>query len=215
VSPRAALALVAAAAFGWGALLAGPSGERGGRPAAPPGLPELPREARDRCLICHGEALVVEQRLTPDQWKSEVAKMQKFGAPLAPGGAEEAEVLRSLAAVASSDSPPPATLPVDTMPRPPASFADLTAPPAGADAARGAERYAASCAACHGADARGGERGPRLLARPILADAAAFARIVREGLRGMPAAPALDAAATADVLAHLRALTKERSPEAP
>ncbi len=47
-------------------------------------LPEDP--ARDvvlgKCVICHSEEYVTQQRLTPAQWKGTVEKMRKFGAPL-------------------------------------------------------------------------------------------------------------------------------------
>ncbi len=47
-------------------------------------LPEGP--ARDvvlgKCVICHSEEYVTQQRLTPAQWKGTVEKMRKFGAPL-------------------------------------------------------------------------------------------------------------------------------------
>lgn len=47
-------------------------------------LPEDP--ARDvvlgKCVICHSEEYVTQQRLTAGQWKGTVEKMRKFGAPL-------------------------------------------------------------------------------------------------------------------------------------
>ncbi len=47
-------------------------------------LPEDP--AREvvlgKCVICHSEEYVTQQRLTPGQWKGTVEKMRKFGAPL-------------------------------------------------------------------------------------------------------------------------------------
>lgn len=46
-----------------------------------PGGPEA-ELARGRCLICHTEDYLVQQRLSPEAWKKTVAKMQKFGAPV-------------------------------------------------------------------------------------------------------------------------------------
>ena len=47
-------------------------------------LPDGPQAnlARASCTICHSEDYLVQQRLTPEQWKKTVAKMQKFGAPV-------------------------------------------------------------------------------------------------------------------------------------
>lgn len=212
MSPRVALLLVAAAAFGGGALLAGPPGEVA-RPAAPASVSSdfaKPGPARteleNRCLMCHGEPIVASQRLTQEQWKAELAKMEKFGAPLAAGSEEEAAILAHLAATRAPGTPPEP--PERAQPPAPPAFASLVAPVADADPARGAERYAAACAACHGKDAQG-DKAPRLLARPILGDPAGFGAIVTKGLRGMPASAALDAAAAADILAHLRALTRD------
>ena len=48
---------------------------------------KLPADpARDvvlgKCVICHSEEYVTQQRLTAGQWKGTVEKMRKFGAPL-------------------------------------------------------------------------------------------------------------------------------------
>jgi len=43
-----------------------------------------PGEGRDtvrvQCLVCHGPAMLLQQRLTPQQWLAEIAKMQAWGA---------------------------------------------------------------------------------------------------------------------------------------
>ena len=78
------------------------------------------------------------------------------------------------------------------------------------DAAAGARTFSTSCAACHGADGRGGERGPNIAgAREIVslsdADLAGF---IRNGVQGagMPAFSFLGDKGIADVVAHLRVL---------
>ncbi len=48
---------------------------------------KLPADpARDvvlgKCVICHSEEYVTQQRLTAGQWKATVEKMRKFGSPL-------------------------------------------------------------------------------------------------------------------------------------
>jgi cytochrome c5 len=55
-------------------------------------LPDGPGKAvlQAKCVICHSDDYVVQQRLTPAQWQAEVAKMRKFGAPI---GDDEAKVL--------------------------------------------------------------------------------------------------------------------------
>jgi len=35
-----------------------------------------------KCLICHSDDYVTQQRLTPGQWQKTVEKMRKLGAPL-------------------------------------------------------------------------------------------------------------------------------------
>ncbi|MEB3329891.1 MAG: hypothetical protein VKQ33_11725 [Candidatus Sericytochromatia bacterium] len=63
-----------------------------------------------RCLFCHQAELIVAQRLTPAQWKKEVSKMVRWGAPLEP--AEQAVLATYLATHYGPDKAPltPATL---------------------------------------------------------------------------------------------------------
>ena len=44
--------------------------------------------ARAKCVTCHSEDYLVQQRLTPEQWKKTVAKMKKFGAQVDDAEAE-------------------------------------------------------------------------------------------------------------------------------
>ena len=171
------------------------------------------RAIENACAICHGLTLIGEQRLTPAQWKAEVAKMEHFGAPLP--ATSEAAAIAHLARTLPADMPdrplalePEARGPVSVPP-----FAALVAPVPGGDPARGATAFAAQCAACHGPEARGFV-GPRLVGRAILGDRAAFAAVVVNGRRLMPP-HALDAGAVADLLAHLRTLTRDAPPGGP
>lgn len=47
-------------------------------------LPSAPERdlTRAHCGICHDEKYLVQQRLTPEQWKKTVEKMKTFGAPV-------------------------------------------------------------------------------------------------------------------------------------
>ena len=196
-----------------GAALAGPAG-----PVAPAPtievmpVPDIGPESgpfANRCRICHGDMIILQQRLTREQWKAELAKMEKFGAPLAAGSDEEAQLLENLARVLPADASPPVFLHAPprllALPR----FEDVTAPVPGADAARGAEKFQAACAACHPAG-DGSDRGPFLRGRPVLADLEAFSKVVRDGRGGMPANPTLAPGDVADLLAFLRKRTAER-----
>lgn len=57
-----------------------------------------------RCLICHNGEMVASQRLTPDQWSKEVAKMTGWGAPL--DAAEQKVLAAYLASHYGPDVPP-------------------------------------------------------------------------------------------------------------
>jgi putative heme-binding domain-containing protein len=79
-----------------------------------------------------------------------------------------------------------------------------------ADASAGARTFSTSCAACHGADGRGGERGPNIAAaREVVsltdADLTAF---IRNGVpgSGMPSFSFLGDRTIVDLVAHLRVL---------
>jgi cytochrome c oxidase cbb3-type subunit 3 len=71
--------------------------------------------------------------------------------------------------------------------------------------------FATTCAACHGLDARGGERAPDILARPEVQRMtdADISRVIREGTRSkaMPAfGTSLDSARIREVTLYLRSL---------
>lgn len=221
------LALLGLAALGaaLGALLVPPQARVEVEPVAPPpstqrpfddpGLPALLRESSParavferHCLLCHGLPIVAGQRLTPAQWRAEVARMRdKFHAPLVAGGDDEAVIVDLLARAFPIELPPaPASyMTVPTGPLPEPGYPALTAAVPDGDAERGAVAYAFGCSSCHGKDGLGGALGPRLRLRPALADQASFRRIVAEGLRSMPALPGVHEADTLDILAFLRA----------
>jgi cytochrome c oxidase cbb3-type subunit III len=76
--------------------------------------------------------------------------------------------------------------------------------------------FATTCAACHGLDARGGERAPDILARPEVQRMtdADISRVIREGTRSkaMPAfGTSLDGAHIREVTLYLRSLLQGHS----
>ena len=83
--------------------------------------------------------------------------------------------------------------------------------PSPTDLLGGRRVFVRECAACHGLDARGGERAPNILARPEVQrmSDADISRVVRDGVpaKGMPAfAGSLDATQIREAAAYLRSL---------
>ncbi len=161
--------------------------------------------SRDSCLMCHSGEMLDQQRLTAAQWAGTVKKMQGWGAPLE---ADDAPLLAGFLA-AHSGLDAGSYAPVEISP---AQALAALAPQAdgafaGGDPARGRTVYAASCASCHGPDARGALTGINLVDRPILYRAQEFAEVVRKGRNRMPQANAVVVDADiAAVIAFLRAL---------
>jgi cytochrome c oxidase cbb3-type subunit III len=83
-------------------------------------------------------------------------------------------------------------------------------PPGSSDALEGQRIFATSCAACHGLDARGGERGPDIANKKDVQQLPeeALLRILQDGVAGtgMPAFRSLGAAQLQAVVRHLRSL---------
>jgi len=84
-------------------------------------------------------------------------------------------------------------------------------PAAGSSSAlEGQPSFATSCAACHGLDARGGERGPDLANKREVQQLSdeALLRIIQDGIAGtgMPAFRSLGAAQIQPIVRHLRGL---------
>jgi hypothetical protein len=68
-------------------------------------LPDTPETKliRARCVVCHSEDYVVQQRLTPEQWAKTLAKMKKFGAKV--DDAEAAQLASWLSSLYAPDLP--------------------------------------------------------------------------------------------------------------
>jgi cytochrome c oxidase cbb3-type subunit 3 len=74
----------------------------------------------------------------------------------------------------------------------------------------GQQTFASTCAACHGLDGRGGERGPDIATRPevVRLSDEQLSKVLRMGIpqAGMPAFASLGSAKLAATLNHLRSL---------
>jgi mono/diheme cytochrome c family protein len=160
------------------------------------------------CSSCHSDEMLRQQRLTAGQWEKTVKKMLDWGAVLT---SEEASIVISHlstayatdggpyeVAVISSDEASKATEPLDDGPF------------SAGEPERGGSFYAARCASCHGADARG-QIGVNLVDRPLLYRPSEFAETIRTGRAKMPAQPGTSDNEVADLLAHLRIVTRSPS----
>jgi cytochrome c len=166
--------------------------------------PELVAAA---CWACHSEEILREQRLTAAQWEKVVKKMAGWGANLA---ADDVPIVSAY--LASSFGLDAGTYQVAAISASEAAreIAPIDDGPLAAGSAdRGGSLYAARCASCHGADARG-QIGVNLVDRPLLYRAIDFARAVRDGRPKMPAQPATTEGELADLLAHVRRLRVAR-----
>ncbi len=179
--------LAGAGAFRWaprsGARVQAPSPSSATSPEVKLDLPPAARSiVTARCVMCHGSLLILEQRLTRDEWAAEVAKMKGWGAPIEDD--EIATLVDALAAREPPGAPPLAPARIDTR-----EVLGLVAPqaspwPAGSRE-RGALLYATNCQLCHG-PAGEGNTGPALAGRTIAQRPAAFDKVVREGRGNMP-----------------------------
>jgi mono/diheme cytochrome c family protein len=159
-------------------------------------------EMRAHCEICHDRAMIIQQRLTPEQWQAEVKKMQKWGADV-PADQEKSLVdylsgqFKAGAVPMSAPESSSVTLLDSVKPlADPARFRG--------DAHLGQGVYTDACAECHGADARG-KQGPNLVRQPILYRFNDFQEIVMRGRRTMPAfSGVLDRKQLEDIVAWLR-----------
>jgi mono/diheme cytochrome c family protein len=161
----------------------------------------------EACLACHTEEILREQRLTSAQWEKVVKKMAGWGATLT---ADDVPVVAAyLAASYGLDAGEyqVASFSASEAPRQIAPLDD--GPFAAGNAERGGSLYAARCASCHGADARG-QIGVNLVDRPLLYRATDVARAIRDGRAKMPAQPATTDGEVADLLAHLRGVRPAR-----
>jgi cytochrome c oxidase cbb3-type subunit 3 len=89
-------------------------------------------------------------------------------------------------------------------------------PPAENSALEGQRIFATSCAACHGLDARGGERAPDITNKKDAQDLSdeALLRIIHDGIAGtgMPAFRSMETAQIQAVVRHLRSLQGQATP---
>jgi len=155
----------------------------------------------ENCLICHGEDMTSNQRLSAKQWTAEVEKMVGWGAPVP--SEQKAGLLAYLTTTYPAGAAPP---PPDVAPAAGLLAIEEGSPSRTAgDLARGGPLYAQHCATCHGPEGRGGDLGPRLAERSVLLRDAAYHKAVRKGVRRMPGfASVLGRDAEDDLLAWLR-----------
>lgn len=160
------------------------------------------RTLADNCQMCHTIEMVNRLRLTPAQWNAEVDKMVGWGAPVPPEDRDR--LVAFLAAEYPVEKPreTPGRLSSEELQKQnrvvkPKNLAG--------DPESGAKLYATHCASCHGDQARGGDLGTNLVEKPVLVDPKAYAEVVRNGRRRMPAfKDVLNPDQEADTLAWLR-----------
>jgi cytochrome c oxidase cbb3-type subunit 3 len=160
-----------------------------------------------RCAVCHSTDLIVQQRLTREQWIATVRKMAHWGAQMS--SAEETQLVDYLAAhyhpsasagfdLTAQDSPDPTITE-------PATLAGVPQHPVG-QVDRGQKLFGQNCMPCHGPAAAGG-MGPTLAKNPVLIDERRFWDTVRQGRGAMPAwGSMLTAQEIADIQAWLKTL---------
>jgi cytochrome c oxidase cbb3-type subunit 3 len=160
-----------------------------------------------RCAVCHSTDLIVQQRLTREQWTATLNKMEHWGAQVS--SAEKSQLLDYLAAryhpavsgsleqVVQDSLDAPVTEPVihPATPEHPEGRPD-----------HGQRLFGQNCVPCHGPAAAGG-MGPKLAKNPILTDERRFWATVRQGRGAMPAWSAmLNTQEIADIQAWLKTL---------
>ncbi len=161
----------------------------------------------NNCLMCHAAPIMASQRLSPEQWKTEVTKMIGWGAPVPD---DEREPLLAFLNRNYGEHVPAARPGRTTIRRAESDVeshlvADEFRPtPDLLD--KGGRVFAVQCASCHGADALGGPNGTNLVRKPILSRPEEFRTVVREGRRNMPGfKQALDRSIEGELLMWLRA----------
>src|SRR5262245_42983579 len=88
--------------------------------------------------------------------------------------------------------------------------------PSAPDTNAGRRLFEQFCSKCHGADGRGGERGPNIIARLAFRNDRDLATLIHDGLpsAGMPGMP-LPPATSASLIAFVRQLQTEEGPARP
>ena len=135
------------------------------------------------CLMCHGTAIVNQQRLTPAQWKAEIQKMVGLGATVPDD--DLAGIQAYLEASFGPNNLGRAER-ISFQAKGQGELESVPEPLAMVNADQGRTVFAEQCAKCHGADARGGEPGQNLVESVALLAVEPFQKVVREGRRKMP-----------------------------
>jgi cytochrome c oxidase cbb3-type subunit 3 len=138
-----------------------------------------------RCVVCHSQDLIVQQRLSKNRWESTVEKMKHWGAEILP---EEADLLVRYLSARYHPGAPDHLPPLDSELRKaePLMQEPAAEGPVTGVAARGAGLFEHNCQACHGTGAMGG-MGPKLVKSPILKHEDQFWETVLHGRGPMPA----------------------------
>lgn len=166
------------------------------------------RMVMSRCAVCHSTDLIVQQRLTREQWTATVSKMVHWGAQLSVS--DQAMVVDYLV---GRHRPGSANAPEPVVAGGPSQAPALSAivspnfqahPPGRVQ--QGHVVYRQNCLPCHGETAAGGV-GPRLAKNPILVDEQRFWGTVWQGRGTMPGWGAmLTTQEIADVQAWLKSI---------
>jgi cytochrome c oxidase cbb3-type subunit 3 len=138
-----------------------------------------------RCVVCHSQDLIVQQRLSKNRWESTVEKMKHWGAEILP---EEADLLVRYLSARYHPGAPDHLPPIDSELRQAEPFIQEPVPAGllAGNAARGAGIFEHNCQACHGVRGSGG-MGPKLEKNPILKREDLFWETVLRGRGPMPA----------------------------
>ena len=160
-----------------------------------------------RCAVCHSTDLIVQQRLTREQWIATVRKMANWGAQVS--SAEQTRLVDYLAAHYHPNASAGLEQTMQDPPEPtltePSAHSGVPQHPVGR-VDRGQRLFGENCMPCHGPTAAGG-MGPKLAKNPILIDESRFWGTVRQGRGAMPAWNGmLTAQEIADIQAWLKTL---------
>jgi cytochrome c oxidase cbb3-type subunit III len=138
-----------------------------------------------RCVVCHSQDLIVQQRLPRERWKDTVEKMTHWGAEISSG---EADLLMRYLSARYHPGAPEQLPPPDSELRKaePLTQESVAEGPITGVATRGAGIFERNCQACHGAGAVGG-MGPKLVKNPILKHEESFWKTIVHGRGSMPA----------------------------
>jgi mono/diheme cytochrome c family protein len=146
--------------------------------------------------------LLEQQRLDEKQWTPIVKRMQSWGSQVA--DKDISGLSAFLAERYGPDAKPFTPKPIEAS-----ALAERFAPLSdegfgGGDPVRGAEAFRSYCIDCHGADAKGGSVGIKLVDNPILARAPDIVKTIRTGRGRMGAFPSIGDADIRAIIAFLR-----------